>query len=169
MDGLQCEVYVHAELWPSPGIEQTERPLSLVKIAWQELPAPGGFRTEVTGSVLRCRPRSGAEVELAGNAENSEQIYGVHWVSASPPRLLVAYGVSGFADMLPSTWSLYEACGPTAIAKGTRVEPGSHGLWAGEEADPDGSSRAVIWRGGTRIGALPRGDGFRFRPAPGAP
>src|SRR5512140_1181896 len=65
-DGVQCVLYVHAELWPTPGVEPTEQPLSPAMIAWPNLPVPAGFHTEVNEDALRCRPPAGAEVVLAG-------------------------------------------------------------------------------------------------------
>jgi hypothetical protein len=164
VDGFQCDLYVHAELWPTPGIQQpTEEPISPAGIKWNR-PVPAGFHTEVNERALRCRPPAGAEVELAGTAAG-ERILGDHWVSVSPPRLLVEYGVFGLADLLPSSWSLYEACGPATLASGTSVVPGSHGLWASEPPEPDDTaSRTVIWRGDKRIGVLPLCNKFRFRP-----
>ena len=163
-DGVQCTLFVHAELWPTAGIASSESPLVPTTPRWEDRPAPAGFRTRSDAGSLRCEPPAGGAVELASRRTEEEQVVEARWISAAPPRLLVVYGVPGYQDVVPSRWALHDGCGQASIAGGTVVVAGPRGLWLAFESAGDAAPRRVIWRRDGRVGDLPGSAQVRFRP-----
>ena len=171
-DGWQCEVYVNAELWPAQELVPGGGPLSPREWSWVEV-KPAGFAVAVAedSSTATCTPPKGAgkKVVLVGDADNGEKVVSAHWVSASPPRLLVVYGQEGMDDLVPSSWAFHDGCKATPLVQGTEVEPGPSDLWiAWESDDPRAEevvTRPVLRRGATVIGELPQDVRLFFRPA----
>lgn len=170
-DGWQCEVYTKAKLWPAAGKVETGQ-VEADRWDWvaQE---PKGYRLKDIddGRVLGCTPPAGTkqkQTQLKGFEEDSETVVERHWVSASPPRLLVVWGTPGMDDSVPSRWTLHDGCLERPLAQGTWVEAGPAGLWLGHEAaDPraeDVKTRPVLRRGAEVIGELPDRGSVRFRP-----
>lgn len=169
-DGWQCEVVRKAQLWPTAAATAEDGLVGHRAWDWADVKV-SGFRTKEVddGHGLACTPPASAHQKTAvfRSDVDGEQLFASHWLSASPPRLLVIYGQFGLADLYPSRWELHDGCAPTPLVQGVSVEPGPAGLWlAGEATDPgsDGAvARWVLRRGADVLGELPTDD-VMFRP-----
>ncbi len=170
-DGWQCEAWTRAKLWlvDKPVVEAGS--VTADAWAWPTIEV-SGFRTKELddGQALGCMPPPGTrqkQSQLRGSVEDGEMISSHHWVSASPPRLLVVYGTPGMYGPMASSWALHDGCLPKPLAVGTRVEPGPDGLWVAWESDNLKAkplvTRQVLRRGAEVIGEMPHSD-VRFRP-----
>jgi hypothetical protein len=163
-DGWQCAEWVVARLWPTADLGASEG--APAPRAWDFASTPpAGFTVQLVDddAGLRCTPPGAAATELRGNPDDGELVASTHWVSASPPRLLVVYGTPGFADLVTTRWALHDGCAPAPVAEGTDLAPGPAGLWLTWETGAAGD-RLVVRRGGDVLGDVPRDAFVRFRP-----
>lgn len=163
-DGWQCEVWRRAQLWPQPQAAAEADSVDATAWTWPAVTVSGYRTKDLDGGRLRCTPPGARPrpTEFAGD-DSQEEVYGHHWVSAAPPRLLVIYGQFGLADLVPSRWTLHDGCRPTPLAAGTSVEPGPRGLWLTDEPSADEVPHQRLRRGAEVVGELPNVD-VRFRP-----
>lgn len=170
-DGWQCEVWTHAKLWLVDKPEVEVGPVMADEYAWP-VQVPSGFRTKELdeGRALGCTPPPGTkqkQSQLRGSGEDGEMIMSHHWVSVSPPRLLVIYGTPGMDDLSASSFALHDGCLPKPLAAGISAEPGPDGLWvAWESYDLKAEKvelRTMVHRGADVLGEL-AGGSVKFRP-----
>jgi len=163
-EGGACTTTGGIRLWPAPAETCIGCPAP-VAWAWRNGPPPG-VTTRVADDNVTCTPVAGPPVTIT-TASASEHMMGAYWVSASPPRLLVVYGVAGYSDVLQSRWSLHDGCTAPPVAGGDWVAAGPDGLWIATQPTSSEPHGVTVWRGATRLGELP--DALvRFRPAPPA-
>ncbi len=162
-DGFQCRSWVHARLWPTPGVDK-DAPARASR-TWDWAATPAGFTAKANSKVVACSgPGSKSSIPAGtGGGEPDEEIEGVHWVSTQPPRLLVSYGRPGLADVIPERWTLHEGCIVAPLASGTTATPGPSGLWIGTTTDRY-NGPATLYRGATIIGELPEHATVMLRP-----
>lgn len=162
-DGFQCERYVHTQLWPTA---KTVVSRDLITPAdegdWGKDVAPAGFKLAKIDRGVRCDPPSGTPLTVAGDPDQNEEIFATHWISTAPPRLLVVFGSPGYADLLPTRWSLYAGCAGDPIERGETVAPGWHGLWRATVKAGDNVT-ITIRRGAEVLGELKGAVAFRPR------
>jgi hypothetical protein len=156
-DGFQCTQYVHVRLWPSAKQEVAPDPI-VPRGEWQwPTAAPSGYKTapaEDSKSVA-CTAPSGAPATLR-SSDDADMVAGIHWISLSPPRLLVEYGGFGMTAFM-TRWALHDGCNATPIETGSYAHAGPDGLWVAE-----GDKATTLRRGAKVLGELPSGD-VRFR------
>jgi hypothetical protein len=159
-DGFQCETYVYARIWPSDLRKTGTSPIEpRPETPWPKT-ASKDFHTKENegGQSLSCQPPGGAATELKGKNEDDHVTDGdAHWVSLSPPRLLVQYWEFGLYPF-PADWGLYDGCKAEPLERGSTLHPGPDGLWVA------GGDKVTIRRGATVLGELPS-DEVKFRPA----
>jgi hypothetical protein len=171
-DGWQCEVWSMAKLWPTTEVKTDGAGIAARNWRWPDVTVKGIRLKEMEAEhALGCMPMKGTKQKpfvFRGSDEQGEEIESSHWVSVSPPRLLVVYGSPGLADLVPTRWSLHDGCLERPLAQGTAVEPGPGELWLAWEAnDPlaeDVQPRQVIRRGAEVVGEVT--GTVRFRPNP---
>lgn len=175
-DGWQCEVWTHAKLWlvDKPVVE----PGRVIEDEWGwPTQVASGFRTKELddGRALGCTPPPGTkqkQSQFRGREDEGEMIMSHHWVSVSPPRLLVIYGTPGMDDLSESSFALHDGCLPKPLAVGVSAEPGPDGLWVGWETHDLKAEkvelRTVVHRGAEVLGEL-SGGAVKFRPPAAAP
>jgi len=159
-DGFQCEVWTHAELWPEPGIRFEKERLGEVAQKWPDA-APSGFVAAKGEHAVTCQAPNAAKTIIEASREQ-DRIMDAIWVSLAPPQLLVVYGEPGYADILPTSWTLHDGCTVAPIAHGRHVEPGPDGLWIADVEDGDHVKR-VVYRGARVLGEV-SDDAIAFRP-----
>ncbi len=165
-DGFQCARHVSARLWPPGGdwAESDDQPMAPSEYPWPTA-VPAGYRTTAVGAKLECESPSG-HTELGPNGEGDEQLHSFHWVSTSPPRLVVVYGRFGYKDLLPERWTLHDGCTEKPIEHGLAIAPGPDGLWTSTKPVGDDAVKREVRRGAALIGELPGSGRAHFRPAP---
>ncbi len=163
-DGFQCASHVSARLWPPGGdwLESADQPMAPSEYPWPNA-VPAGYHTTASATKLDCDSPAG-HVELAANAERSEQVHSFHWVSTSPPRLVIVFGRFGYNDLLPERWALHDGCGENPIEHGDAIAPGPDGLWISTKPRGDDDVKREVRRGAAVIGEFPDGRAY-FRPA----
>ncbi len=162
-DGFQCMSHVSARLWP-PGeqwVEGGEDPMDAYEYPWVNA-VPAGYHVTAAGKKLACESPTG-RTELSAGDDSTEQVYGFHWVSASPPRLLVVYARFGYKDLVADLWMLYDGCTAQPLEQGDNVEPGPGDLWLATKPLPHDEERRELRRGAVVIGDPP-GGGIELRP-----
>jgi len=169
-DGFQCEGYVHARLWPTPALLADQPRLDPRRYSWPTA-VPAGFSTR---TIKRGPDDAGVACIGPGNqranlypADESEVLDSYHWVSTTPPRLLVLYGHGGLDELILDRWALHAGCDDKQVAGGTTVVPGPNGLWLAREGSSEDltTTRQVVYRGATVVGELPDDATVLFRPA----
>jgi hypothetical protein len=161
VDGFQCHTYVHARLWPSATIE-TGPALEARTFSWTDT-LPGYTIKTGDPKAITCE-HAGKKTKIAADFDVTEEIEGVHWVSASPPRLLVVYGHAGLASLVPDRWTLHDGCTAKPLATGDTAEPGPSGLWLATAGEGD-AARQILYRGGDVLGDFVSHARIWLRPA----
>lgn len=158
-DGGYCGVWKSGQLWPGSRTQ-----IGLAEARPHEFPShePRGYTADSDAAVI-CRAPGGATATIPHGED--EVIYGLAWLSASPPRLLVLYGpMAEFSTPPASRWSLHDGCTEAPIAHGESPTAGLGDLWSARERDG-----FVIYRGATKLGSIAVKDAgyaqVRFRPA----
>lgn len=161
-DGFQCEVWVHAQLWPSSEIRVEKLRLDPQAWTWPSA-EPAQYTASKGEHAVTCKPPAGAKViiEASGNDVVADAI----WTSIEPPQLLVTYGQFGLDDLVVSKWTLHDGCAAKPIASGSAVAPGPDGLWLATEGGDD--EKYVLRRGARVLGDVPT-TSVAFRPREGS-
>jgi hypothetical protein len=160
-DGFQCHQHVNARLWPTVKLDSGHAKVRPRALAWGDA-SPPGFTMKATAKAVTCE-QGATKATLAADADPDEEIYGAHWVSASPPRLLVIFGHFGFASLNADRWTLHAGCTAQPLATGTHVAPGPGGLWIAQDGDR-ATQRQILYRGAAPLGALPARATILLRP-----
>jgi hypothetical protein len=160
LDGFQCREYVNARLWPTATIETGGTPVIRRSFAWVHAPPPGITMTRTAQSVI-C-DEGGKKLAITPEP-GGEEIDHAHWVSASPPRLLVVFGRMGYQSLAIDRWSLHDGCAAKPLATGNQVWPGPGALWIAHDDDGP-TERQVLYRGATPLGTLPGDATVYLRP-----
>jgi hypothetical protein len=162
-DGYICDAWVHAQLWPIR--KRIEDPGKITPRSWSWSPTPKGFKVVRGDGALSCSGPLGRSTFVSGKAgSGGEQFHDVQWVSTQPPRMLVTYGHTGLADVLPERWTLHDGCKATELATGTSAAPGPDGLWIGVAGTDESPGPAMLYRGAQPLGPLPDRAHVMFRP-----
>jgi hypothetical protein len=160
-DGFQCEQYVVQELWPDVATQVTVETDARNHREWAwEDDKPAGASTNLADDALTCT--LGPTTTKFVAQEDPEQVHSAHWVSATPPRLLVIYGTPGMDALIPSRWTLHDGCAEKRLAEGRTVEVGPDGLWISTFAD-ESSTPQTVHRHDQALGDMPRAT-VAFRP-----
>jgi hypothetical protein len=132
--------------------------------SWNDDP-PAGFHVQLPHdhTSVVCSDPGGGTTILHGDVEHHEELMGVHWVSATPPRLLVMYGVAGYSDLIATHWTLHDGCTAQPLEHGSLASPGPDHVWVTEQGPDTDHGHAFAWRGATKLGELPTHI-VRFRP-----
>jgi hypothetical protein len=157
-DGFQCEVWVHAELWPKREIRVEKTRLDADAWRWSSA-APAGFDVRRGEHAVTCAANGSSKSLLRGG--DDEWVVEAAWASTAPPQLLVVWGRPGLADLAPDRWTLHDGCAETPIASGTKVAPGPAGYWL--SADGDGAELDTVRRGARVLGKVSGSLAFRPR------
>jgi hypothetical protein len=161
-DGIRCHRYVHAKLWPDTKIVVGDHTARRPR-AWAWPSTPPGYKLAVDSTAASCEHGGKKSVFDASSPDvGGVQIHSAHFVSKSPPHLLVVYGHFGLGSVVADRWTLHRGCALPPIAEGQVAEPGPDELWL---ASVGGERPArVIYRGGNEIGRLPENTPVWFRP-----
>ncbi len=161
-DGFQCALYVHAQLWPTAKTVASKDPITPADAGdWGKDVAPAGFKLAKIDRGVQCDPPGGTQLTIAGDPDHNEEIFATHWISTTPPRLLVVFGSPGYMDLLPTRWSLYAGCAGDPIERGDSVAPG-YGLWRATVKAGDNTT-ITIRRGADVLGTVKGEVAFRPR------
>lgn len=162
-DGYICDAWVHVQVWPNAKRLEgpTQGPIAPRRWAWAK--QPDGFKAAIKGQTLSCNGPAGRST-LTARRSDGEELDGVHWVSATPPRMLVIYGHAGLADIVPDRWTVHDGCKGTPLAEGSTVEPGPDGLWIGTVRSEEDEGASTLYRGARPLGELPAHARVLMRP-----
>jgi hypothetical protein len=164
VDGFPCEHYIKARLWPSVRIETDSTPVAPRTDRWVDA-TPSGFTVTANGTKSVDCLEQGKTVALKADADATEEIESTHWVSASPPRLLVIYGHPGYtSSLVVDRWTLHAGCAEKPVATGSVVTVGPDGIWVARDGEGD-TERQIVYRGGVELGTLPADATIYPRPA----
>ena len=155
-DGFQCEVWVHAELWPEPGIRDESARLQPQAWRWPDA-APPSYTASKGDHAVTCHAPGAAKVVI--EASDEDLVGDAVWVSTAPPQLLVTYGRLGLNDLVVTSWTLHDGCAAQPIAHGRTADPGPGELWLATDEDQHRELR----RGARVLGRLDDGR-VAFRP-----
>lgn len=156
-----CRSWVHARLWPAPGILRDQPQLPTRSWRWAAVPA--GYATTTAPLAVSCSGPQGTTVIAADPDDPYVKVAEVEWVSSKPPRLLIKWGDDGPLHVAAWRWTLHDGCNSVPIATGDQATPGPRGLWVGTEREKP----STIHRGADAIGEVPELSSVWFRPPRG--
>jgi len=149
VDGFHCRNYVNARLWPTAKVTVDAPPLTPIKSSWPSS-IPGYTVKTIDPKSITCESLPGKKVTITADYDPTQEIESVHWVSTSPPRLLVKYGHADLADIVPDSFTLHDGCTQAPLVTGGHAVPGPGGWWISTIG-----ADQVVYRFSEHVGQFP--------------